>query len=214
MKWTTCVLPLLSGICLASVVPTTAAQALIQGTYAISAVKNGANYGCMIVPDSGHANGMTIYNWSASDWLCGADAPLEQAQWFVYAVQTAAARVHIIKNLATGRCLVRDAGGANTLSMYLWPDNTDKTYCGQASAQALVNDGRAAWNFNSLQYTLNNAGFVRFTGPLYLGQPGYPRLGFTPTPPTAPNRVVGTTSPTFSSDAGAWTFRFDTWPQD
>jgi hypothetical protein len=90
----------------------------------------------------------------------------------------------------------------------------DKTFCGLNSAQELIKNGQAAWDFSSLGYSTSSAGFVKFTGALSLKQIGSPSLAFAPIPTSAPNRTLGATSSSLTSTANSWQFRLDTWPQN
>lgn len=121
----------------------------VQGTYSISAHKqeNGTSQfvGCVVM-----AGGTIPTLRNGGDPFCREtpDAAVDH-RWNVYRVGDG----HVIKSPANGRCLIRGNNGtAANPSLYSWQSNPDKTYCGLANGNVLVDNGQAHWALHVTEY--------------------------------------------------------------
>jgi hypothetical protein len=193
----------------------------LNGTYEIEVALKGANgyvipYGCMILGNSGTSAIPSLFKWSGNGHYCNLDVASSQTLWKIYPIFANGLVRHVIMSLQTGQCLIRSqAGTATNASMYLWPDNLDKHFCGFKTARDFVNNGQAAWNFSQLgAYSISEYGYadgdIMYSGPVMLQPPNKPQafLMFSPTPASSPSSVSDVSLATFSDLPTNWLFYF------
>ncbi len=184
---------------------------LIQGSYEIEAwymysAGPPSGVGCMI---DGNAASQTpsAYHWPGSGAFCGLEASDLQTIWDIYPVVSGEKVRHVIKSRRSGQCLIRsDSGRAPGPTLYLWAGG-DAQFCGLSSADALIANGQAAWDFTKLETKVHEAGGIVYAGPVHLGQAS---LGFWPLfGATFQPNVQFAEFPTVAHDAASW--RMNLW---
>lgn len=174
--------------------------------------------GCMIVSNGGYDSVPSMYYWPRSTAVfCGLSDNLQdmvahhrQAVWRIYTVTAGTGmRAYVIKSHFDGRCLIRSQNGtAAAPSLYLWSvAGGDAQYCGFRSADELIANGQAAWDFTGSRFT---DGHVMATA-LWNKRTPVGMLEFVTTIYTGfPNTVDRSTFAGFSADSNPWFFTF--WP--
>jgi hypothetical protein len=174
--------------------------------------------GCMIVSNGGYDLTPSMYYWAnATATWCGLANTIpeilsqRQAVWQVHGLtSTNGVRAYVIKSYFDGRCLIRGENGtASAPELYLWTalPGGDARYCGMRSADELIANGQAAWNFSGTRF---DDGHVMATS-LWNTHAPNGLLSFVTTWYTqVPNTVDRSTFAGFTSDANSWFFTF--WP--
>ncbi len=152
---------------------------LIQGSYEIQtwftdSVGIVYGTGCLTMMGGSPASLVpALYQWPSGGNHCGLDNPNAQAIWDIYPVVSGQTVRHVIKSRTNNQCLIRGSNGqAGNPSLYLWPDNADKRYCGLASADAFVANGQAAWDFTDFQPKVDEVGDIVYSGRISLASGG------------------------------------------
>lgn len=121
------------------------------------------NMGCMILGNNGNSTTPSLFTWGQTQYPethCGLSQSSPQAQWEIYPIVANGLIRHVIKSAFNGKCLIRGQNGtARNASVYLWPDNADKQFCGLNSAAEFVSNGQAAWDLTGLDAIATGAYF-------------------------------------------------------
>jgi hypothetical protein len=160
------------------------ADGTFTGTYVIEALPNNTldhpNPKCMIFDAAQGASGIRLYR-GVHGGPCGdgyphTDVAIETPAraWDIAPVKHSDGRTaHVIRNRANGQCLIRSNNGFNVApSLYMWSSNNQQ-WCGLSSANALIENGQAAWVFgdsptesgtlvSSMAVLRNGLGYLKF----------------------------------------------------
>lgn len=145
-------LPLVLGALVGSVAPQSPAPAAPSGGFVLEAVTldspaAAARPSCLMVRINRSRPAMHHFGGTG---ICGLDSegPIVAQVWDIVPVVASDGRkAHIVRSRANGKCLVR---GKQHPVLHLWNEPTDTRWCGLASADALLADGRAAWFFDDI----------------------------------------------------------------
>lgn len=174
--------------------------------------------GCMIVSNNGKNSIPSLYWWGGqnvdSSW-CGLSGDTVdimrngQAVWQIASIWASNGKhAYVVKSHVNGRCLIRGSNGyAGHPSLHLWTGlpGGDAKYCGFRNADALIENGQAAWSFDTSGY-----GWGVFVHSAWTGNSGA-RLAFA-TPPVYPNTDPNSAFASFTQAANPWFFVF--WPTE
>ena len=161
-----------------------AADGTFTGTYVIEALPNTtldhSNAKCLMFDAAQGASGIRLHRGiyggpcgEGHPYVAMAFATPERA-WDIAPVKHSDGRTaHVIRNRANGRCLIRSNRGFDVVpSLHMWSGNNPQ-WCGLPSANALVENGQAAWVFgdsptesgalvSSMAVLRNGPGFLSF----------------------------------------------------
>lgn len=146
-------LTIVLGAVVASIPPQAPTTAELSGGFVLEAVPlDGGPYpvkrSCLTVRINHSRPALQHFG---DEGLCGLDSPgpIAAMVWDIIPVESSDGRkAHILRSRANGKCLVR---GKKHPVLQLWGDPADNRWCGLASADALLDDGRAAWRFDDIK---------------------------------------------------------------
>jgi hypothetical protein len=129
-----------------------------DGGYVIEVLPNNttdhSKPGCVIFDPALADSGIRTHRWgNSAAGLCGlgdltSHASNKQAVWDITPVKHTDGRsAYVIRSRYNGKCLIRSNNGHNVVpSLYMW-NNSNPQWCGFGSADAVIDNGQAAWVF-------------------------------------------------------------------
>lgn len=163
--------------------------------------------GCLIISNNGLDERPSYHRWpdvpAGGAETCGLGDPQtliqnRQAVWHLEPVTSSKGiTAHIVRSHVNEKCLIRGhSGHAEAASLYLWGEVADKTFCGWPSADALIENGQAAWFLDEPQETIEG-GKKRVHAGLKVLRPNFGYLFFEDDASPGENRILDGTQRKF-----------------
>jgi hypothetical protein len=122
--------------------------------YTLTSFAQSNTENCLILGSSGSSTTPQLYNWNGSVTprrYCGFTSSNvdNAATWTIEKIATGQYTIKNTYNSATKCLIFTDSGKSTSPSLYTW-GGTNNTYCGLASAAAVITSGQANFKFYKL----------------------------------------------------------------